>query len=61
MFRAVFRARRDPRAGAMVVGFLRAWAARSTVLRDREARRYLQDQQRLRQLPRRVREATGRI
>lgn len=61
VFRTAFRARRDPRAGAMVAGFLRAWAARSTVLRDRDARRYLREQQRLRRLPRRAREATGRI
>jgi biofilm PGA synthesis N-glycosyltransferase PgaC len=61
LLRALFRSRREPRATAMVAGYLRAWATRSTVLHDREARRLLRDQQRLRRLPRRVREATGRI
>jgi glycosyltransferase involved in cell wall biosynthesis len=59
--RAIFRARRDPRATVMVVGFLRSVAVRAPVQRDRAARRYLRDQQRLRRLRRRAREATGRV
>jgi glycosyltransferase involved in cell wall biosynthesis len=59
--RALFRSRRDPRATAMVAGFLGAWASRLPVQRDEGARRYLREQQRLRRLPRRLREATGRI
>ena len=59
--RAAFRARRDPRATVMIIGFLRAVVLRSPVQRDRAARRHLRDQQRFRRLPRRAREATGRI
>ena len=61
LLRALFRARRDPRAAAMVPGFLHAWATRATRQSDADARRYLRDQQRLRRLPARAREATGRI
>jgi glycosyltransferase involved in cell wall biosynthesis len=60
VFRALFRSRRDPRATAMIAGFMGAWASRSSVQRDEAARRYLRDQQRLRRLPKRLREATGR-
>jgi glycosyltransferase involved in cell wall biosynthesis len=61
VMRAVFRSRKDPRAMLMVAGFARAAATRSTVLADRDARRYLRDQQRLRRLPTRMRESAGRI
>jgi glycosyltransferase involved in cell wall biosynthesis len=61
LFRALFRMRRQPSAVAMVLGFISASAKRSTVLDDADARRYLRDQQRLRHVPRRLREASGRV
>ena len=61
VLRAAFRSRTDARATVMIVGFLRAVVMRSPVQRDRAARRYLREQQRLRRWPERVREATGRI
>jgi biofilm PGA synthesis N-glycosyltransferase PgaC len=59
LLRALFRMRREPQAAVMILSFLRAVVTRSPVLADNDARRYLRDQQRLRQLPRRVREASG--
>jgi poly-beta-1,6-N-acetyl-D-glucosamine synthase len=61
LLRTLFRMRAEPRAVAMLLGFCSALVKRSTVLDDRHARRHLRDQQRLRQLHRRVREATGRL
>jgi poly-beta-1,6-N-acetyl-D-glucosamine synthase len=61
LFRTFFRMLRQPSAIAMVLGFVNASARRSSVLGDEDARRYLRDQQRLRRLPRRVREASGRV
>ena len=61
LFRTLFHMRAEPRAVAMLLGFCSALARRSTVLGDRDARRHLRDQQRFRQLHRRVREATGRL
>lgn len=59
LLRALYRMWREPQAAVMILSFVRASVARSPVLADKDARRYLRDQQRLRQLPRRVREASG--
>jgi hypothetical protein len=61
VLRAFFRSRHDRRATAMVWGYLQAWASGSSVQRDADARRYLREQQRLRHLRKRLREATGRV
>jgi glycosyltransferase involved in cell wall biosynthesis len=58
--RAVFRARHEPAALAMVPGYLRAAITRAPVLPDPGARAYLRRTQRLRELPVRAREALGR-
>jgi poly-beta-1,6-N-acetyl-D-glucosamine synthase len=58
--RALFKARRDPAALAMIEGYVRAAARRAPVLPDREARRYLRNTQRLRSLSARAREARGK-
>jgi poly-beta-1,6-N-acetyl-D-glucosamine synthase len=58
--RALYKARRDPAALAMVWGYSRAALAREPVLPDPEAREYLRRQQRLRELPVRAREALGK-
>jgi glycosyltransferase involved in cell wall biosynthesis len=60
LFRTLFRMRHQPSALAMIPGFLTARARRSTALGDPDARRYLREQQRLRQLPRRILESAGR-
>jgi glycosyltransferase involved in cell wall biosynthesis len=60
LVRALFKARRDPVALAMVEGYLRAVVRRAPVLPDRAARTHLRDTQRLRMLPVRVREALGK-
>jgi glycosyltransferase involved in cell wall biosynthesis len=61
LLRAVFRMRREPQAAVMIASFLWCVVTRSPVLSDGAARRYLRDQQRLRQLPRRIREASGHL
>jgi len=58
--RALFRARRDPAALAMVPGYLGASLRRAPVLPDADARAYVRRAQRLRELPLRAREARGR-
>ena len=59
--RTLFRAAREPSALAMLLGYAGAAAARSPKCDDRSARAYLRSQQRLRRLPVRRREATGRV
>jgi glycosyltransferase involved in cell wall biosynthesis len=58
--RAVFRARKDPRALAMILGWLKAAVRREPIHDDAEVIAYLRGQQRLRRLPVRAREALGR-
>ena len=58
--RALFRARRDPAALAMVPGYVGASLRRAPVLPDRDARAYVRRAQRLRELPLRAREARGK-
>lgn len=60
LVRAAFQVRRDRAAVAMVVSFVAAAARRKPRLADSRAVEYLRDQQRLRHLPQRAREATGR-
>lgn len=59
VLRTLFRARKDPSAVAMVAAY--AWEAMRGRPRcaDTEAVRYLRERQRLRELPRRSREAAG--
>jgi glycosyltransferase involved in cell wall biosynthesis len=57
--RALFRARHDPAALAMVPGYVGASLRRAPVLPDREARAYVRRAQRLRELRLRAREARG--
>jgi glycosyltransferase involved in cell wall biosynthesis len=59
VIRALFQARRDPAALAMVGGYAAAALARQRRHRDREVRAYVRRQQRLRRLPARAREALG--
>jgi glycosyltransferase involved in cell wall biosynthesis len=58
--RTLHRARRDPAAIALVVGYAAAAARRSARLEDPRARAVLRDDQSLRQILRRRREALGR-
>ena len=57
--RCVFQARRDPRALAMLVGYLDSLMRRRPILPDPDAVRVLRDKQRLRTLCSRGREARG--
>jgi len=57
--RSLYQARRDPRALAMVVGFLDSALRRRPVLDDAAAVRHLREKQRLRSLRQRAREARG--
>jgi poly-beta-1,6-N-acetyl-D-glucosamine synthase len=59
VFRAVCRSIADPAAVAMLVGQFAAWVQRRPRCADVSARAYLREQQRLRRLPVRVREALG--
>jgi len=59
-FRALYRALREPAALAMVSGYGRAALRREPQYPDLEVRTYLRDEQSLRRLPRRIREALGR-
>jgi len=59
--RAAYRALRDPSALAMVYGYWRAVLRRSPRYEDPDVRRLLQVEQSWRRLPRRIREALGRI
>lgn len=58
--RSLYRAIREPTALAMVAGYLRSAMARAPRYRDAAVRKLLRDEQSLRRLPRRVREALGR-
>jgi glycosyltransferase involved in cell wall biosynthesis len=58
--RALFRARREPAALAMVPGYLGAAFRRAPQLPDAGARAYVRRAQRLRELPVRAREARGK-
>lgn len=58
--RALWHARREPAALAMIWGYLRATLAREPQLEDPAARAYLRRQQSLRLLPLRLAEAVGR-
>ena len=55
--RTAFRMRHEPAAIGLLIGFARAWASRRPRCADDELRRYVRDQQRLRKLPVRAREA----
>lgn len=58
--RALWHARKEPAAVAMIWGFLEATIRREPRLGDADARAYLRRQQSLRSLPRRAAEAVGR-
>lgn len=58
--RALWHARKEPAALAMVVGFLQAMVHRQPRCADAAARRYLRRQQSLLRLPLRLRQAAGR-
>ena len=58
--RCLYRATRDPRALAMLLGWLKAAVRREPVYDDEEVTSYLRRQQRIRELPLRAREAVGR-
>lgn len=58
--RALWHARKEPSAIAMIWGYLRAALAREPRLADPAARSYLRRQQSVRMLPRRAAEAAGR-
>ena len=60
LFRALYRARRDPAALAMVWGYTDSVLRRRPRFADAEARDYLREQQRLRNLRQRIGEALGR-
>jgi poly-beta-1,6-N-acetyl-D-glucosamine synthase len=60
VLRALYRARREPAALAMLSGYAKAVAQREPRCRDADVRAYLRRQQRLRALPLRTREALGR-
>jgi biofilm PGA synthesis N-glycosyltransferase PgaC len=61
VLRSLFQARHDPRALAMIWGYLRASAASAPQCADESVRAYLRGQQSLRRLPVRLREALGRV
>ena len=58
--RALYQARRDPAHLAMIGSYLSAALRREERCQDAEVRAYLREQQRLRRLPLRAREALGR-
>lgn len=60
LVRSLYRALREPAAVAMVWAYARAALARERRCADENARAYLREQQRLRRLPLRAREALGR-
>ena len=60
ILRALYKARREPAALAMIAGYLAAWLHGEERCSDRLAREYLRDEQSFRALPLRVREARGR-
>ena len=58
--RALYQARRDPAQLTMIVSYLRAALRREERCADADVRAHLRNQQRLRRLPVRAREALGR-
>jgi poly-beta-1,6-N-acetyl-D-glucosamine synthase len=58
--RAIFQSLREPGAMAMIYGFLAAALRRRPQCDDADVRRYLRSRQRVRDLPRRLSEASGR-
>jgi poly-beta-1,6-N-acetyl-D-glucosamine synthase len=60
VFRALFKARREPVAVVMIWGYLQAALRREPRCADPEARAYVRRQQSLRRLPLRAREALGK-
>jgi poly-beta-1,6-N-acetyl-D-glucosamine synthase len=60
VLRALFRARREPIAVAMIAGYLYAAARRDPRCEDPAIRDYMRREQSLRRLPKRAREALGR-
>lgn len=60
VFRALYRALREPAALAMVAGYVAAAVHRSPRYPDAEVRSWLRREQSLRRLPQRAREALGR-
>jgi poly-beta-1,6-N-acetyl-D-glucosamine synthase len=60
LVRTLYRVPRDPTAIGLLVGYGRALARRRPRCGDSELRRYVREQQSLRRLPRRVREALRR-
>ncbi|MDQ2913781.1 MAG: glycosyltransferase family 2 protein [Chloroflexota bacterium] len=61
LLRSLFQARRDPRALAMIWGYVRAVAAGAPQCADDRVRAYVRGQQSLSRLPMRLREALGRV
>jgi poly-beta-1,6-N-acetyl-D-glucosamine synthase len=59
LVRVIYRSVRDPAALSMLVGYAAAAMGRKTRTPDVQARTYLRDQQALRRLPLRAREALG--
>jgi hypothetical protein len=59
LLRSLFRARRDPTALAMIWGYASAALRREPRYRNDCVRAYLRDQQRLRRVAMRAREARG--
>jgi hypothetical protein len=60
VLRTLYQAIREPRALAMAWGYSWAFVRRTPQLDDRAVRAYLREQQRLRALGARAREALGR-
>jgi hypothetical protein len=60
VLRTLYRARREPAALAMIGGYVAAAIRRGPRIEDASARALLRKEQRLRKLPARAREATGR-
>jgi len=58
--RALWHARKEPAALAMLQGYVEAWAGKEPQCGDAEARLYLRTQQSIGRLPMRIREAFGR-
>jgi GT2 family glycosyltransferase len=61
LVRTLYRLRREPEAALMLWSFAGAVFHRAPRLSDERVRSYLREQQRLRSLPRRAREARGQI
>ena len=60
LMRCVYQSRRDPRALAMIVGYVDSAVRRRPILDDPSAVRHLREKQRLRSLRARAREARGK-